>query len=171
MPQMLGFELCDRIKLVHTEDVRYPYVSELAYQHIEDRRAELGDLLRRPGFAIQIAGDAAHFWTFAGGRVNHTLKYGLEILEGWKVVADNFELRIEGAGVGHETVRGAIGRVAAHEWWDEPKTREALLARLPEYRLSKFQPCLPEKYALEVVGRYLLDVEGTVEWLGRFSLA
>lgn len=41
-----------------------------------------------------------------------------------------------------------------------------VLSRLPEYRLSKFQPCLPEKYALEVVGAYLLDIPRTVAWLG-----
>ena len=28
----------------------------------------------------------------------------------------------------------------------------AILARLPEYRLSKFQRCLPERWAVEMVG-------------------
>ena len=37
---------------------------------------------------------------------------------------------------------------------------------LPGYRLSKFQDCLPERFALEVIERYLLDVEGAVRWLG-----
>lgn len=37
--------------------------------------------------------------------------------------------------------------------------------RLPGYRLSKFQDCLPERYALEVIEGYLLDVERTVLWL------
>ena len=32
--------------------------------------------------AVQIDGRTAYWWTFAGGRVNHTLKYGFEVLEG-----------------------------------------------------------------------------------------
>ena len=54
---------------------------------------------------------------------NHTLKYGFEVAEGWKVVADNFQLRIEGDGVGHESVRKAIGKMASAGFWDEPDMR------------------------------------------------
>jgi ATP-dependent Lhr-like helicase len=63
---------------------------------------------------LQIEPGVARWWTFAGGRINHTLKYGFEIKEGWKVVADNFLVRIEGDGIGHETVGAAIGRMIAH---------------------------------------------------------
>ena len=97
--------------------------------------------------------------------MNHTLKYGFEVLEGWKVVADNFQLRIEGDGVGHESLRRAIARMATASFWNEPDTRHAVLSRLPAYRLSKFQDCLPERFALEVVETFLLDVPGTVRWL------
>ena len=166
IPQHLGFDLCQRMKRVLTEDVRYPYVDEPAYKHIVEKRADLGDLLRRQGPAVQLDGGVARWWTFAGGRINHTLKYGFEVAEGWKVVADNFQLRIEGDGIGHESVRRVIDRMSAATFWDEPATRHAVLARLPGYRLSKFQDCLPEKYALEVIENYLLDVAGTVRWLG-----
>ena len=36
------------------------------------------------------------FRTFAGGRINHTLKYAFELFGGWKAVADNYALRIQG---------------------------------------------------------------------------
>jgi len=81
-------------------------------------------------------------------------------------VSDNFQLRIEGDGVSHESVRNAITNLSSPAFWSAPDTRKAVLARLPGYRLSKFQDCLPELFALEVVERYLLDVEGTVRWLG-----
>ena len=165
IPQHLGFEVSQRIGRVITESVRYPYVDEAAFGHIAGKRADLGDLLRRPGPAIQLDGSGAHWWTFAGGRVNHTLKYGFEVIEGWKAVADNFQLRIEGDGIGHESVRRAIGRMATAAFWDEPDTRRAVLTRLPAYRLTKFQDCLPERFALEVVENFLLDVPGTVRWL------
>jgi ATP-dependent Lhr-like helicase len=170
VPQHLGFELCQRIMRVLTEDTKYPYVEEAGIKHILAKRDDLGELLKRPGRAIQLDGAVARWWTFAGGRVNHTLKYGFEIAEGWKVVADNFQLRIEGDGVNHETVRAAIGKMATTGFWNAPETRRAVLARLPNYRLSKFQDCLPDEYALEVVERYLLDVEGMVAWLGSETL-
>ncbi len=160
IPQMLGPELCQRIRQIHTETTRYPYVSEQAHAVIDAARGDLGDLLRRPGPAVQLDDRAARWWTFAGGRVNHTLKYGLEILEGWRVVADNFQLRTEGDGVSHDTVRRAIDKLADPAWWRDPATERAILARLPEYRLSKFQRCLPERYGVEVVGAYLLDLGG-----------
>jgi ATP-dependent Lhr-like helicase len=165
IPQLLGFELCQRIKDILTDTAPYPYVHEAAAPQLEERRADLGDLLRRPGPAVQLDGAVARWWTFAGGRINHTLKYGLEILEGWKVVADNFQLRIEGDGIGHETVRAAIRKLSDAGWWQDPQTTHTVLSRLPDYRLSKFQPCLPEKYAVEVVGAYLLDIPGTLRWL------
>jgi ATP-dependent Lhr-like helicase len=87
-------------------------------------------------------------------------------VDGWKVVADNFQLRIEGDGITHESVRNAIERMCAIEFWTAPEMRRAVLARLPGYRLSKFQDCLPERFALEVIAGYLLDVAGTVRWLG-----
>jgi ATP-dependent helicase Lhr and Lhr-like helicase len=165
IPQHLGFEVAQRMKRLLTESIRYPYVDDAAFKHICEQRDELGDLLGSSGAAVQMQGRAALWWTFAGGRVNHTLKYGFEVLEGWKAVTDNFQLRIEGDGVGHESVRKAIARMSTPAFWEEPATRRALLARLPEYRLSKFQDCLPEKFALEVVENYLLDVGGTVRWL------
>lgn len=171
IPQLLGFDLCQRMKRVLTDTVRYPYVDEPGLKQIEAKRGGLRDLLRRHGHAVQIDGGVARWWSFAGGRVNHTLKYGFEVAEGWKVVADNFQLRIEGDGIGHESVRKAIGKMTSAAFWDAPETRKAVLTRLPGYRLSKFQDCLPEKFALEVIERYLLDVEGTVRWLGGSSVS
>lgn len=167
IPQHLGFELCQRMKRALTEDVRYPYVDDVGWKFLQGKREDLGDLLRRPGPAVQIDdGAVARWWTFAGGRVNHTLKYGFEVVEGWKVVADNFQLRIEGDGITHDSVRTAIERMAAPEFWNAPEMRKAVLGKLPGYRLSKFQDCLPERFALEVIENYLLDVAGTVRWLG-----
>ncbi len=166
IPQLLGHELCERMKRVLIDTTRYPYVDDVGATHLDAKREDLRDLLCRKGYAIQLDGETTRWWTFAGGRINHTLKYGFEILEGWKVVADNFQLRIEGDGVGHESVRTCIARMKSAEFWSEPDTRRAVLARLPGYRLSKFQACLPERFALEVIERYLLDVEGTVRWLG-----
>lgn len=85
----LGFELCQKMEQVLTETTRYPYVDERGARRLDAEREALGELLRRPGHAVQLDGSAARWWTFAGGRVNLTLKYGLEIAAGWRVVADD----------------------------------------------------------------------------------
>lgn len=166
LPQLLGFELCQRMRQILTGAERHPYVDETGARQIEVMRGDLGELLRRPGLALQFDGQVARWWTFAGGRINHTLRYALEALEGWKVVADNRQLRIEGEGLGHEPIRRAVDKMTARGFWETSEMRSAVLARLPGYRLSKFQDCLPDRYAREVVERYLLDVEGAVRWLG-----
>ncbi len=166
IPSMLGFEVCQRVRQVLVDDAEFPYLDAHVAQHLREHRADLGDLLRRSKTALQVEPGIARWWTFAGGRINHTLKYGFEIAAGWKVVADNILLRIEGDGIGHETVGEVIARMSASTFWTAETFRKSLLARLPNYRLSKFQDCLPEMLALETVERYLLDVEGAVGWLG-----
>lgn len=164
-PQHLGFELCQRMMRVLTEDTTYSYVDPIALKHIGEKRADLGALLQRDAWAIQLDDGVARWWTFAGGRVNHTLKYGFEVSEGWKVVADNFQLRVEGSAVNHGSVERTIQKMSSPAFWEEPAMRKAIVARLPGYRLSKFQDCLPEPFALEVIEKYLLDIGATLRWL------
>ena len=166
IPSMLGFELCQRIKQLLVEETEYPYADAATTQYLRAHRDDVGQLLRRPVPALQVEPGVARWWTFAGGRINHTLKYGLEIKEGWKVIADNFLLRIEGDGINHDTVGAAIARMSTASFWSDTALRKALLGRLPNYRLSKFQDCLPEALALEVIERYLLDTDGALRWLG-----
>ena len=48
----------------------------------------------------------------------------------------------------------------AEGFWEAAETRQALLLRFPNYRLSKFQLALPEWAAVEMVGASLLDFAG-----------
>jgi ATP-dependent Lhr-like helicase len=152
------------MKQVLTDVDEIPYVESTAMAHIRSRREALGDTLRRP-LAIQSDEGAVRWWTFAGGKINHTLKYALEWSQDWKVVADNFELRITGAGASDSALRTAIREMAEPAFWEKQETTQAILGRLPEYRLSKFQDALPEAFAVEMVGSYLLDVGETRRFL------
>ncbi|ACL64505.1 DEAD/DEAH box helicase domain protein [Anaeromyxobacter dehalogenans 2CP-1] len=156
-PSLLGFEICQRMKRVLTDSTPVPYADAAAMRAIEARRKDLGDTLRRP-IAMQTDEGVVRWWTFAGGKINQTLKYGLEWSHDWSVKGDNFELRISGAGVSDGAVREAIREVSSAAFWDKPETRSAILGRLPAYRLSKFQDALPDVFAVELVGNYLLDV-------------
>ena len=54
----------------------------------------------------------------------------------------------------------AIAEVTKLEFWQTKSTQEYLLQNLPNYRFSKFQQVLPDRYALEMVQGYLLDIDG-----------
>jgi ATP-dependent Lhr-like helicase len=161
---LLGFELCQRMKRLLASDDEVPYLEPPAAHAFAALREDMGAILRR-ALPLQMDSGAARWWTFAGGRVNHTLKYALELSQGWKVVADNVQLRIEGDGVTDERVRAAIRLVQGDEFWGDPQTGRALLARLPPYRLSKFQDVLPPAMAVETIETYLLDVKTTRQFL------
>ncbi len=155
LPQFLGYEICQAMKEVLASDDDYPFLDGRAKAALDEWRADFGALLRSRE-PMQSDGDAVHWWTFAGGRINQTLKYALDWKGGWKVVPDNFSLRIQGDGLSVNAVRAVIDGVS----WSDSETRRALLARVPEYRLSKFQRVLPDKWQVEMVGAYLLDFDG-----------
>jgi ATP-dependent Lhr-like helicase len=153
------------MKSVLTADTQYAFVDERGQAAIDEWREDLGQILQSSGPSLQEEGSRALWWTFAGGRINHTLKYALEWREGWKVIADNFTLRVEGNGVTGNAVRAAIEAISTPAFWDDERTRAGLLAKVPEYRLSKFQRALPEKFEVEMVGAYLLDFDGSAAFL------
>jgi ATP-dependent Lhr-like helicase len=160
LPQFLGFELCQQMKAVLTSDDDYPFLDAKAKAALAGWRNDLGELLHRSD-AIQTDGRAVTWWTFAGGRINQTLKYALEWRARWKVVPDNFALRIEGDGVSQDALIEQFAALRAPEFWQSSDTRQHILALVPEYRLSKFQRALPDSLQVEMVGQYLVDFEGT----------
>jgi ATP-dependent Lhr-like helicase len=112
------------------------------------------------GNALQLADDGARWWTYAGGRINQTLRHALAERKGWTVGCDNFHLRIAGDGVSHAAVTVAIEALATPAFWDDAELWQRIVARVPTYRLSKFQDALPPRFQLELLGRYLLDLDG-----------
>lgn len=166
VPQFLGFEVCQAMKGVLTSDDDYPFLDEKAKTSLAEWRSDLGQLLRRKADAMQFDGTTLTWWNFAGGRINQTLKYALEWKGSWKVVPDNFALKIQGDGVGFEEV-GKVLDSMRDAFWDETENRRRMLAMVPEYRLSKFQRVLPDKWQVEMVGAYLLDFDGARALLHR----
>jgi ATP-dependent Lhr-like helicase len=169
VPQFLGREVCQEMRAVLASDDEYPFLDERAMVALRQWREELGPLLRRHADAFQLDGEGLTWWTFAGGRINQTLKYALEWQGRWKVVPDNFAMRIEGDGVSFAEAERVAGALRGAQFWEDPDTRRRLLAAVPEYRLSKFQRVLPESRQVEMVGGYLLDFEGARRWLAGTS--
>ncbi len=166
IPQMLSFDLCQRIRRILEGDDSYPYIQPSLAEAIEERRGELGESLRRSPIVIHMDEGTVHCWTFAGGRINQTLRYIFTLLSNYKVVADNFQLRMEGNHIRIEDVRDIIKRMHDPQFWVDKSFWSQVMRSLPEYRLSKFQRALPDNFAQETVGRYLLDIAGTRRLIG-----
>ena len=88
------------------------------------------------------------------------MRYIFAIEGGFKVVADNFQLRMEGDRVNYQRVNDIIERMRGAELWSDKGLWETVVSELPEYRLSKFQRALPARFSEEMVMEYLLDVKG-----------
>ncbi len=160
IPQLLSFELCQAMAQILKSDDRFPYIDRLAQVAIDDYRADLGQKLGGQPQCIEWDGEQATWWTFGGGQINHTLKYGIQKSHDWTVKVDNFKLRIAGDSLGVGTLGTTMNQVLDPQFWQEPATISYLMNNMPGYRFSKFQQVLPDRFALEVVQSYLLDVPG-----------
>ncbi len=166
IPQFLGYEVCQKMAEILTSDAPLVYLDAAAMRALQDLRADLGRGLRHQRFGREGTPDGEFLWTYAGGAVNLTLKHGLQLLRGWTPASDNFRLKFASGQTTPEALDEALECLARPGFWEDPDLRTRLVAGLPEYRLSKFQRALPQRFALEMVERYLLDIPTTLEFLG-----
>lgn len=165
VPQFLSRDLCQAMrKIVIGTDV-YPYLDEAALAAVEDWRQDLGDLLRRTPIGLRQDEAVIEVWTFAGGRINATLRLALQSAWNLRVSADNLALRIGSGERATPDLRAALRMMADPAWWENAAFRENLLAALPSYRLSKFQDALPPEWARELVAQHVLDVDAAQRFL------
>lgn len=165
IPQLLSFEICQQIKELLLRRDRIPYIDEKAQTFLDEWRQELSPVLDRAGLNISIEEERVLWWTFAGGQINHTLKYGIQAQQDWKIVADNFRLKIEGSGLTPQSLRQIIANLSSDDFWKDSLTQSYIKANLPNYRLSKFQFALPVNSSFEIVENYLLDISKTIIFL------
>lgn len=166
LPQFLGFEVCQCIRSVLQSDVRYPYLEDSAWEALSAHRTWMGELAASPQGGIIAEDDEVRWWTFAGGRINATLRYALESLgKDWKVIPDNFGIKVRGEDLDLPRFQEALSRLKNPVLWEDPRLWAEVADVLPSYRLSKFQPLMPPWVEREVVAGFLLDVEGAWRWL------
>ena len=165
IPQLLSFEICQQIKELLKRGDRIPYIDEAAQRFLNDLRQELKTVLEVSRLNLCIEPDRILWWTFAGGQINHTLKYGIQVQKDWKIITDNFRLKIEGSGLTPRSLLETISAMNTKDFWKDPLTRSFIRSNLPQYRLSKFQLALPTNYSLETIEYYLLDIYKTIDFL------
>ena len=157
LPMFLGPEVCGKVREVLVGEQDCGYLHPSAAEVLADRRADLGEMLR-DGISVRVDGESTWWWTFAGGRINQTLKHVLVRLGCEKVVADNLVVRWLSPS-GKEEELDPPTELRRPKTWSE-ELRSAVEAGLPPYRLSKFQRALPSWAQREMLAGYLLDWEG-----------
>lgn len=165
-PILMSQELSAEMKRLLVEAPSLPFLHPTARAAIDDLRQDLGETLAQRG-GIRVEADEIRWWTFAGGRINQTLRLGLTVASGWKVVADNCGLGVRGDGLSSKLLGQYRRDLADPDWWRHRGNRAAIFDRLPGYRVSKFQHLLPAESQQEIVAMLLLDLEGTMGWLRR----
>jgi len=160
-PQFVSRDLCDEVRAVLADTTEPPYLHPSVIGHLWERREQFAAILAAPGRVTREPGDI-RWWTFAGGRINATLRLALRQLGGWKVTADNFCVRVRSAA--DDDFNAVLLHLRGPELWEDG----AFWARipLPSWRLSKFQRALPEWAQQEMRSHHLLDLEGAADFCG-----
>lgn len=166
LPQFLGLELCQRMRDVLLSDEAYPYLEPMAAAALQQARDEARRLLIELK-GIEVDDEEIRWWTYAGGRINATLRYALNMVNAdWKIIPDNFLIKVRGNHLTRARFDEALARLRRPEFWEHPQLWNDITASLPDYRLSKFQPLMPDWVVREVVSAYLVDVAGARGWVG-----
>ncbi len=77
IPQFLGFDLCQKILEVITSDMPHAVCDRGAALALEEHRREMQEVVAPRVGGLEIEGDEIRWWTFAGGRINSTLRHAL----------------------------------------------------------------------------------------------
>jgi ATP-dependent Lhr-like helicase len=59
------------------EDIIIPYIDGIAQDFVNEWRKDLAFSLNQPGLVLRIKSEQILWWTFAGGKINNMIKYGL----------------------------------------------------------------------------------------------
>jgi len=170
LPRFLSFEVCQAMLAVTVSDVAHGWLSAAAAEALVDWREGLAGVVVAGRGGLDATDGSVRWWTFAGGRINQTLRLALGALEpSWKVRTDNLGVAM-GRDDGSVTLAEAgavIERLADPETWEDAALWRAVAARLPNYRLSKFQVLMPPWVVHEMLATYLIDVAGAARAAAR----
>lgn len=166
IPSFLGFDLCQKILGVLTSEQTFAYLNTEAATILAEQRLGMQGITAGPRGGIIVGEGEIRWWTFAGGRINSTLRHALEAIgTSWKVVPDNFGLTIRGEDLTQHGFHELLDRLLDPELWENEQLWRDVAETLPSYRFSKFQPIMPPWVEREVVASHLLDLAGAWRWL------
>ena len=168
LPQFISEVLCTKIRDVLASTDAYSYLDADARRELDDRRLLMQPIIGDLGPHIDMQESELHWWTFAGGKINSTLRYAIQsLLPDARIIMDNFRLRIRLEGLTDAQFRKLLQELSQRSFWTDTARWQSIAALLPAYRLSKFQPLMPDWVQQEFVAEFLLDISGTQQWLRR----
>lgn len=167
VPQHLSYTLCQQIREVLVADDQPGVLHHTALEALSARRHELGPILRdERGFIIE--DDKLAWWTFAGGRINRTIRALLETC-GWSVTHDNLKLTCkrpeDQTSLELEWANAETFLKDPDTWLPGASHWDDIILGLPDFRLSKFQRALPAWAVREMMGEFLLDRQSAERWI------
>ena len=171
LPQFLGYEVCERIRLILADGEVFGYLDPEANKLLASQRDAMQGVVGAGAEAFEASDGEIRWWTFAGGRINSTLRYAIQaISDDWTVVPSNFWIRVRGEDLDAPAFRACMKRLGEPMLWQDEALWMDVAESLPNYRMSKFQSLMPEWVEREVLARYLLDVQGARHWLRAANL-
>lgn len=157
-PRHLGYDLCQAIRRVLTQDDHDPAASTRARAALDRARQE-HLFLRDDPAPILPTPDGLTWWNFAGGKANLLLAQILEHELGGKVTARDLALTCrEEAGKSEPRLRQLLHDLHAQGRPNHHDAR-AHAQGAARSRLSKFEPCLPEPLLCDLLADRAVDVE------------
>ena len=165
-PKHLSHALCQAMRRILLDDYEDESWSKRSQTQLEHLRAEHAFLADTPDGLVDEDGDQITWHDFAGGAANVLLARLLERELGGRVVSRNTSLTFtKEAGKSLVAVRQAI---AALRDEDRPQWADALrfAPDTTRSRVSKFQPCLPDRLARDLMVEKLVDIENARRTLG-----
>jgi ATP-dependent Lhr-like helicase len=164
-PSFLGYTLCRKMRDILACNDEYAYLTPAANNRLKAMREDSSELLQSDFAPIEQDDKGLRWWTWAGGYINNTLRVILKIELDTEVQATNEFVRIKSEEVTITQLNSAIQTISQNAYWENPVLLKKIISLMPDYRLSKFQPYLPEELSLRLVADTILDIEGTVEFL------
>lgn len=165
LPRLLQYEVSRKMKDIILSDEKYSYLHQETASLLETIRSSDRILLQEKEPLIQSDERDLIFHTYAGGFVNFTLKFALMNELPCDIITSNETIKLKNIGVGSEKVLEILRKFKNPSYWESDGLREKLASKFPNYRISKFQQYLPDKYGKEILGQILLDIPNTIRYL------
>lgn len=168
-PMMKSFELCQAMADVLRRgdpDREARWLTPSAERELTALRNDYAPLFSEGSRApLECGPDGVQWHTFAGGAINRLLAAGLEAMTGRRWIAGDLTVRARNAD--QVEARTALAGLLDRDW--EAIAQEAA-GKMPRGRLTKFQPCLSAEMENRLLVSKLLDVEGTLRFLGTVTV-
>ncbi len=164
-PKFLSFPLCRKMRDVLAGSEDYPYLDPKSQARLAALREDRRELLNGAYAPIEYNEKGVIWHTWAGGRINHTLRTVFKIELNADAQTGNEYVRVNCDRSTVKIYLETIARMSDPEYWENPELLKKIDALAPNYRLSKFQPYLPEPLRLKFVAGAVFDVDGTLEFL------